>query len=292
MPSISKLCERMRYWCEQANLGYNQLKRWNIYENGECDCSSLVIFALREAGFDTGTATYTGNLSDNLVSRGWQRIYPALSQAKPGDILLNDACHVAVVVSGYGYNAMVAQASIDENGNISGGQSGDQGNETNVVPIYNYPWDCFLRYPADDSGASEYDATQPFYNARVCGQWLPTMVGNYDIDGSSDYYAGIFGKPIEYLAIDCKKYRVKPIDEDWLEWVYWRDLADLVNGAAGDGGWIEKVQIDDDSIKYRVHILNGKWCDWSVGLQDTGDDQDDFAGLDGKLIDAIEIVRA
>ena len=96
----------------------------------------------------------------------------------------------------------------------------------------------------------------------------------------------------EYLAIECKKYRVKPIDEDWLEWVYYRDLADLVNGAAGDGGWIEKVQIDDDSIKYRVHILNGKWCDWLIGLHDTGDDQDDFAGLDGKIIDAIEIMGA
>ena len=39
MGSISKFCERMRYWCDEGDLGYDQSQRWNICEGGECDCS-------------------------------------------------------------------------------------------------------------------------------------------------------------------------------------------------------------------------------------------------------------
>ena len=88
MASVSALINRMRYWCAVANLGYSQADRWNFNASGgNCDCSSLVIHALREAGFDTGTATYTGNLSGNLTRRGWTRL-PANGNPQPGDILL------------------------------------------------------------------------------------------------------------------------------------------------------------------------------------------------------------
>lgn len=152
--SISKLCERMRYWCEVASLGYDQSNRWDIRDNGESDCSSLTITALQEAGFETGSASYTGDLSSNLTKRGWKRLPPDISTCRPGDILLNDAYHVCVVISGYGWGAKVAQASIDENGRASGGKAGDQtGYETNIKPVYVYSrgWDCILRY----GGASE-----------------------------------------------------------------------------------------------------------------------------------------
>ena len=132
---------RMVYWCLHGNLGYDQYNRWDIRVGGECDCSSLVIWALREAGQDTGEATYTGNLSDALVARGWQRISPN-GNPQPGDILLNDVHHVAVYVG----NGQLAQASIDESGRASGGQSGDQANETNVKTYYDYPWNAYLRY--------------------------------------------------------------------------------------------------------------------------------------------------
>lgn len=141
---------RMVYWCLHGNLGYDQYQRWDIRVGGECDCSSLVIWCLREAGQDTGGATYTGNLSANLVARGWQRIIP---NGKPqvGDILLNDVHHVAVYVG----NGQLAQASIDERGRASGGRSGDQSNyETNVRSYYDYPWNCYLRYVGNDGGSS------------------------------------------------------------------------------------------------------------------------------------------
>lgn len=141
---------RMVYWCLHGNLGYDQYNRWDIRVGGESDCSSLVIWALREAGQDTGGATYTGNLSANLVARGWQRIIPN-GKPQPGDILLNDVHHVAVCVG----NGQIAQASIDERGRASGGQSGDQSNyETNVRSYYDYPWNAYLRYVGKGGGSS------------------------------------------------------------------------------------------------------------------------------------------
>lgn len=142
MPSLTTLMARMRYWCQTVSLGYDQYNRWDIRPGGECDCSSLVIYALREAGFDTGNATYTGNLSSNLTARGWKRL-PNNGNPQAGDILLNDVHHVAIYLG----DGLLAQASIDERGRASGGAAGDQtGYETNIRSYYNYPWNCFLRY--------------------------------------------------------------------------------------------------------------------------------------------------
>lgn len=146
----------MRKACQDWSLGYDQNQRWNIYDGGECDCSSLVIWALKQAGFDVGTASYTGNMSSNLTARGWKRIpFTSLSQVRAGDILLNDSHHTAAVISGSGTTAKLAQASIDERGRATGGQAGDQtGSETNIRTVYNYShgWDCILRYSGGDSG--------------------------------------------------------------------------------------------------------------------------------------------
>lgn len=152
MASISKFCELMDWYCRVASVGYDQSQRWNVWDGGETDCSALVITCLQKAGFDTGSATYTGNMSSELTARGWTRLGPDLSQARPGDILLNDANHVAAVIWGNGWGATVAQASCDENGNVTGGAPGDQtGWETNERGMYDYPWTCILRYEGADS---------------------------------------------------------------------------------------------------------------------------------------------
>ena len=177
MPSLSRFCERMRYWCDDADLGYDQIQRWSVWTGGECDCSSLVITALREAGFDTGSATYTGDLSWNLTARGWERLYPTISTARPGDILLSDANHVAAVVAGWGWWSTVAEAWLDEKGGIYYGQAGDQtGLETRTRGIYDFPWDCILRYAGEteeDVEAHEvweydYKSTAPKGNMYNC----------------------------------------------------------------------------------------------------------------------------
>lgn len=161
--SLSKFCEVMRKACQDWSLGYDQNQRWNIYDGGECDCSSLVIWALKQAGFDVGSASYTGNMSSNLTARGWKRLPFSIASAKAGDILLNDTHHTAAVISGSGATAKIAQASIDERGRATGGAAGDQsGSETNVRQIYTYRhgWDCILRYggaSSTDSGALDVD---------------------------------------------------------------------------------------------------------------------------------------
>lgn len=157
MASISVFIEAMRKACEDWSLGYDQGNRWAIYDGGECDCSSLVIWALQQAGFGTGTASYTGDLSDNLTARGWTRMSWNMSSVKAGDILLNDLYHVCAVIAGSGSSATIAQASIDERGSITGGSAGDQtGGETNTrqVYTYRYGWDCILRYNGTSSSTS------------------------------------------------------------------------------------------------------------------------------------------
>lgn len=167
MPSISRAIEAMDTACRAWSLGYDQGDRWDIRDGGECDCSSLVIWALRQGGFDTGAASYTGDLSANLTARGWRRLPPDLSTLRPGDVLLNDAYHVCMVVAGSGRSATVAQASIDERGRATGGRSGDQdGHETNERTAYVYAhggWDCILRYEGATSGSSRV--------IRVDGYW-------------------------------------------------------------------------------------------------------------------------
>jgi hypothetical protein len=164
MASIVKFTNRMRYWCEEANLGYSQADRWNIKPGGDADCSSLVIFALREAGFDTGSASYTGNMLPNLLMHGWKRV-PNNGNPQPGDILLNIVHHVAVYLGG----GQLAQASYSENRSANGRPGDQTGHETNVGPYYDYPWDCYLRYV----GAQNSPAAPTGTNLAVDGSWGP-----------------------------------------------------------------------------------------------------------------------
>ncbi len=182
MPSISKFIERMDYYCRVASVGYDWGARWEVYDGGSTDCSALVITCLREAGFDTGAATYTGNMSGELTARGWQRLWPDLANAQPGDILLNDANHVAAVLWGYGWDATVGQASIGETGGVYGNQPGDQtGWETNETGMYSYPWDCILRWPEGGGGSYDYDDEED--EMSVWGY------KNESINGPKDAYA-------------------------------------------------------------------------------------------------------
>jgi len=158
MPSIKRFIERMVYYCVIASVGYDWARRWNVYDGGDTDCSALVITCLKEAGFNVGGATYTGNLSEGLTRNGWVRMPVNLAIVKPGDILLNDVHHVAAVVEGEGRTSKVAQASIGETGDVYGNQPGDQtGWETNISAIYDYPWSCVLRYEGETEDTIDYE---------------------------------------------------------------------------------------------------------------------------------------
>ena len=166
MANLEKFASDMQWWCQFGDLGYDQSNRWDLRVGGETDCSALVIGVLKGAGFDSGGATYTGNMARELSARGWE-VLPTSYQKQRGDILLNHANHVAVYLG----NGMLAQASIDERGDIAGGQSGDQTDyETNVRSYYDYPWSCILRYTGGATTEWNYEPEGSKYNPNNYGE--------------------------------------------------------------------------------------------------------------------------
>ena len=134
MADLGQAIQNMIDLCNDDSHGYSQANRWGP----DYDCSSAIITALRDAGFDTGGASYTGNMSSELCARGWERLSPDVGK-EPGDICLNDVNHVAMYVG----DGQVAEFSSDYDG-IQGDSSGI---EASVHGYYNYPWDCVLRWP-------------------------------------------------------------------------------------------------------------------------------------------------
>lgn len=137
--------------------GYDQKERWGP----DYDCSSLIISAwesvgvtVREAG-----ASYTGNMRQAFLACGFRDVTAQVNLAtgagmQPGDVLLNDAAHTAMVVQ----PGRIVAARINEQGQTTGGQPGDQtGREITVQSYYNYPWSCVLRYQ-ERAAAADHSA--------------------------------------------------------------------------------------------------------------------------------------
>lgn len=295
MADLDRFVKRMIYWCEEADLGYDQWNRQDFRNGGESDCSSLVIHALQEAGFDTGSATYTGNMSYNLTSRGWKRI-PNNGNPQNGDILLNDVNHVGVYINSNGWRG-VAQASGDESGNIHGGQGGDQtGYETFITNgYYNYPWDCYLRYEGAQSSVKEDFDVDIKYALRTAdnNEWLETVnnFNNYNDDG----YAGWTGK--EHNGFRAKvskgsiKYQVHIIDGSWSDWYYDGDA--FTTDGVIDGislYYTTPSGMDYQQAWYRSTTVNHpSYLDVCC---DDGEDNpayDGWCGLYGQPLDQIQI---
>ena len=122
-----------------SSHGYDQASRWGP----NYDCSSFVIRAFKEAGLPL-TATYTGNMKYDFLRHGF--VIVTDGTLKRGDVLLHEQNHTALYIG----NGQIVQASINERGGVTGGQSGDQtGSEIGVRSYYNYPWDVVLRYVGD-----------------------------------------------------------------------------------------------------------------------------------------------
>lgn len=312
MPSLSRFIERMDYYCRVASVGYDWARRWDVYDGGDTDCSALVITCLKEAGFDTGGASYTGNLSGELCARGWVRLAPDLSTGQPGDILLNDANHVAAVLWGEGWGATIGQASIGETGGVYGNQPGDQtGWETNVTAIYDYPWDCILRWTGGDEPEPprkpEQDPGEPKNNA---GLWYRAHVAETGwLDSVRDgQVAGTvgFGAQLEALKIAPPEGFVLEVRAH-IAGIGWRTYkgikagersgegsskSDPIIGTVGEGRAIEDISIrvterpkgDKRRLKFRVHQAEKGWKAWTGEGNASGSD-----GL-GIPLEAIQMV--
>lgn len=141
MPDINKAVQYAIDIATDPNYGYDQKHR-----NGpDFDCSSLIATVLNKAGFDISINSYTGNLEPQLRKAGFKN---CTAPWKAGDIHLKVGKHVVISVND---NAIV-EASLNENGGIIGGKTGDQtGKEICVRNYYNYPWDMHLRYTTNNA---------------------------------------------------------------------------------------------------------------------------------------------
>lgn len=164
MAGIADWCETV---CREWSVGYDQYNRWAIYDGGETDCTALASWCCWQAGYipKPPTDTYSGNIVGRLMNHGF---YPVpLSSRQRNDVLVAVGHHAAIYLG----DGFLGQASIDENGNISGGRPGDQtGMETNIRPYYSYPWTVCLRAP-DGKGDGEEEEIEEFIEMEFIYQW-------------------------------------------------------------------------------------------------------------------------
>ena len=160
MSKIGAAVELARCMANDPTHGYDQQNRWGA----DYDCSSLVITVWEQVGVPvrTGGATYTGNMREVFVCCGFEDVTSEVSLGdgrglEAGDVLLNHRNHTAMMVDKYN----LVQASINELGTVTGGQTGDQtGGEIAIRGYYNYPWDCVLRYRENDGEEEEKAAEE------------------------------------------------------------------------------------------------------------------------------------
>ena len=172
---------RMAYWCatgEHGGVGYDQGTREEIRDFSyistprltgavDSDCSAMVAAAcnlgLRAAGVvpagtpDTDShllpaSTWTGSMRSELEARGWREVHWDDAAMTPdggfrrGDVVLSSGAeggvgHVAMVVDDNPANPTLAEAWIDERGEITGGAVGDQtGSETRLTSYASHPY--------------------------------------------------------------------------------------------------------------------------------------------------------
>ena len=295
MGDISKAIQAM-YWAANSDqVGYSQsdresLQEWNFFGEGlfNTDCSKLDIECLQYAGYETGWASYTGNMKPALEANGWTFIRPN-GNPQPGYVLLNEGNHAALML----YDGDLGQASIDENNDISGGDRGDQtGWEVNVRPYYDFPWDWYGIPPEYETpeGSSD-DYTEP------TAEWQGDMIGLKDTTDCGDDYAGELGKPILNIAIEgVGKYQASDVRHlEFWPYVEKYDLNDEENGFAGDNWPIDCLRIPDPTVYYQLHELGkplDEWHEVMHGLVDSSKCGDDYAGEQGKQHDLVRIWRA
>lgn len=137
---IDKACEWAVGIANDDTHGYDQTNRWGL----DYDCSSLVIQAYEQAGcpVKTNGATYTGNMKSVFTDCGFISIpYTVGMELIKGDVLWKTG-HTELYI---GNNQNVG-AHINEFGEVTGGQTGDQtGHEISVTDAPNGDWEIVLR---------------------------------------------------------------------------------------------------------------------------------------------------
>lgn len=206
--------------------GYSQSSRWGP----DYDCSSFVISAFRNAGVDTGTATYTGNMRSQFTQHGFQWIpwnqIGSISNLQRGDILLNEAEHTEIYL-GNGQN-------VGAHSNRGFPQTGDQnGTEVSVSGYYDHPWNGVLRYVVSDVCNCSTDYAGDYY---VSTNSLPLTMRS----GHGTGYAVVASIPKGSTVY------VSRADGSWahVEW----------NGYSGYCSMTYLTKIEQNSKSYYLHV--------------------------------------
>ena len=159
---INSACEWAISIANDNSHGYDQGNRWSP----DYDCSSFVISAYEHAGIKLkeAGASYTGDMQKACESCGFKTVEWKSDEKnlQKGDILLNTVHHVSLYIG----NGKVVEASINELGTVTGGQTGDQtGKEISIKPFYNFPWNVVLRLGTYSGGSSGGSSSGEVYNA-------------------------------------------------------------------------------------------------------------------------------
>ncbi|MGN0982795.1 MAG: peptidoglycan-binding protein [Candidatus Limivicinus sp.] len=167
MSVTEKAISQMETWAADPAVGYDQDRRWGP----DYDCSSAVVSAWELAGVPVKSngATYTGNMRGVFLRCGFEDVTDGIDLSsgtglQRGDVLLNCRHHTAM----YCGDGVEVEASINEKGGVTGGQSGDQnGREFLLRPYRNYPWDCVLRYTGGDTAVNIKTGPAYYYTVRL-----------------------------------------------------------------------------------------------------------------------------
>lgn len=127
---MSDINKSIDWWIKIANdpaHGYDQ-----TYRNGpDYDCSSFLGHGLNYGGFNVPKNTDTRSLGGYLLNTGF-KIVNLREQIQKGDIFCKSGSHCFACIDGQN----IAEASINEKGTATGGQTGDQtGREIWVHPF-------------------------------------------------------------------------------------------------------------------------------------------------------------
>lgn len=198
MSIIENAISQMEKWANDDSHGYDQANRWGP----DYDCSSAVIQAWENAGVPVKSkgATYTGNMYSVFKSCGFEDVTASVnlsngSGLQRGDVLLNHVNHTAM----YCGNGQIVQASINEFGKTTGGQTGDQtGREFYIRGYYNYPWNAVLRYKGSSGTVPDISPIISQLDRNITVS-LPELK-----NGDEDVAVAMLQAALKYIGYDPK----------------------------------------------------------------------------------------
>lgn len=163
MPNIMKAVQFMIDTAYDNTHGYDQTHR----NSPDYDCSSLVGTALHEAGFNVSPYSWTGNLESQLRKAGF---VDCKAPWVAGDVHLKANSHVCMSINA----SQIAEASINEKGEVTGGKTGDQTGKE--IWIHNYyelsgGWGVHLRYAGTNVEVTPDVSLDTVARQVIAGKW-------------------------------------------------------------------------------------------------------------------------